>query len=122
MIAYQMLGTNDLSRAKAFYDEVLGLFKLAKAVETERAAFYMFEGGTRLAVVKPYDGAPATVGNGSMTALACDSAEMVRAVYEKALQLGGTDEGEPGDRMGMGYFAYFRDPDGNKLCAACINF
>ena len=56
-------------------------------------------------------------GNGSMVAIACDSQDKVRALYEKALALGGKDEGPPGTRFGNFFAAYFRDPDGNKLNA-----
>lgn len=119
MIAYQMLGTNDPVRAKHFYDPILALFGLERTVEAERGTFYTFTNGLSLAVTTPYNGEPATVGNGSMTALTCDSPEMVDAVYAKAMSLGAVDEGAPGERAGgIGYFAYFRDPDGNKLCAA----
>jgi len=72
-----------------------------------------------LAIGKPYDGQDATVGNGTMVALAADTREQVDQVYAKAIELGGADEGAPGSRgpeqMGF-YGAYFRDPDGNKLC------
>ena len=63
------------------------------------------------------DGKPATVGNGMMVALAASSKEQVDAIYKKALELGGTDEGKPGPRGGNFYAAYFRDLDGNKLNA-----
>ena len=71
-----------------------------------------------LMVMKPFDGKPATVGNGSMVALSADSAEQVAEIHAKALALGGTDEGAPGPR-GEGAFhcGYFRDLDGNKFNA-----
>ena len=73
-----------------------------------------------LVIGKPYDGAAATAGNGTMVALAADSREQVDQVYAKAIELGGADEGAAGTRgpeeMGF-YGAYFRDLDGNKLCA-----
>jgi predicted lactoylglutathione lyase len=67
------------------------------------------------AATKPNDGNPATVGNGMMVALAVDSKEKVHAVYDKAIELGGTDEGPPGPRGDFFYAGYFRDLDGNKL-------
>ena len=69
--------------------------------------------------MKPWDGAPATSGNGSMLALQAQTREQVRSAHAKALQLGGANEGDPGVRgpeeEGF-YGAYFRDPDGNKIC------
>jgi len=70
-------------------------------------------------VIKPFDGKPATVGNGVMVALVVDSKDKVDALHRKAMQLGGKDEGAPGPR-GEGFYAgYFRDLDGNKLNAFC---
>jgi predicted lactoylglutathione lyase len=70
-----------------------------------------------LAVCTPYDAQPATVGNGTMVALAAGSRDRVRKLHARALELGGSDEGEPGPRGVGGHFGYFRDLDGNKLCA-----
>ena len=70
-----------------------------------------------MSVCFPYDGNAATVGNGVMVALAVDSTEKVDLLHARALELGGTDEGEPGPRGGNFYAAYFRDLDGNKLNA-----
>ena len=68
----------------------------------------------------PYDGKPATHGNGTMVALAVDSPEKVDAVYKKAIELGGTDEGPAGPRSDTFYAGYFRDLDGNKLNVFCM--
>ena len=74
-------------------------------------------GGPMLSITKPADGNPATVGNGVMVALQAESAAVVDALYAKAIELGGTDEGKPGPR-GEGFYAgYWRDLDGNKLNA-----
>ena len=70
-----------------------------------------------MSVIKPFDGKPATVGNGVMVALQAASKEQVGAVHKKALELGGKDEGAPGPRGAGFYAAYFRDLDGNKLNA-----
>jgi predicted lactoylglutathione lyase len=75
-----------------------------------------------LCIMKPYDGRPATVGNGVMAGITVDSRAKVDRVYKKALELGGTDEGPPGLRAEGGdgfYVAYFRDLDGNKLDVFC---
>ena len=72
-----------------------------------------------LSIIKPFNKEPATVGNGTMIGLQMESEEKVQSLYKKAIELGGTDEGEPGPRGedGSFYAAYFRDLDGNKLCA-----
>ena len=70
-----------------------------------------------LSLTRPYDGKPASVGNGTMVALFVDSTDKVDALHARALTLGGSDEGPPGLRMGNFYAGYFRDPDGNKLNA-----
>lgn len=117
MIGYINLGTNDLPRAAAFYDALLALLGAKRFLEMERSIAWS-NGGTGLVVCKPFDGKTATVGNGVMVALAAGSNENVDALHRKALELGGRDEGAPGPRGTAGFYgAYFRDPDGNKLCA-----
>ena len=122
MIGYVMLGTNDLARAKSFYDPILTLLgaSVLAAYSSDRRVFYTAGAGQpMLAITMPFDGAKATVGNGSMVALPAKSRALVDAVHAKALELGGKDEGAPGVRGpnpdGF-YGAYLRDPDGNKLC------
>jgi hypothetical protein len=73
-----------------------------------------------IGIIKPFDGKPATVGNGMMVAIFADSPDKVKKLYAKALELGGKDEGPPGTRFGNFYAAYFRDLDGNKLNAFCM--
>ena len=74
-----------------------------------------------LSVTKPFDGNAASVGNGVMVALVVDSHEKVDALHQKAMDLGGKDEGAPGPRGDSGFYAaYFRDLDGNKLNAFCM--
>jgi predicted lactoylglutathione lyase len=86
-------------------------------METERSVSWSAAPGTPgIGVCKPFDGQPATFGNGTMIALHVDSPAKVNAVHAKALTLGGKDEGAPGPRGGGGYYgAYFRDLDGNKF-------
>jgi len=116
MIGYVTLGTNDLVRAGSFYDALLGELGATRQMELERCIFWgVGSGSPMLGLAKPFDGKPATVGNGMMVALAIDSHEKINMLHAKALQLGGTDEGAPGERMKGFYAAYFRDPDGNKL-------
>lgn len=121
MIGYVTIGTNDPAQAVKFYDEVLGLLGGERFMETEQfVAWRSAEDKPGIAVTKPYDGNPATVGNGTMVALFAGSPETVQTVHAKALELGGADEGGPGRRMGNYYGAYFRDLDGNKLVAFCF--
>jgi len=118
MIGYVTLGTNDLDRAAAFYDALLGELGASRFMTGERLLAW----GTRpdqpmLAVCTPHDGGRAAVGNGTMVALAAGSQDNVQRVHAKALELGASNEGDPGERMQGFYGGYFRDPDGNKLVA-----
>jgi len=121
MIGYVTLGSNDLQRAAAFYDQLLGVIGAKRTWNTE--TFVMWSVRPDLpgvAVIKPHDGQPATHGNGSMVALAMGGTDQVDAVYKKAIELGAKDEGPAGARSDSFYAGYFRDPDGNKLCAFCM--
>jgi predicted lactoylglutathione lyase len=118
MIGYVTLGTSNIERAKKFYDELFAVIGAKRAMDSE--SFCMWSNsatGGGVAVIKPFDGKPATVGNGVMVALAVDSKDKVNALHAKALSLGGKDEGKPGPRGGNFYAGYFRDLDGNKLNA-----
>ncbi len=121
MIGYVTLGTNRFEEAAEFYDELLAEVGAGRIMESDRFIAWG-TGMTSPAVIiaKPYDGNPATVGNGVMVALAMQSLEKVDAIHAKALQLGGTDEGAPGLRSEQFYAGYFRDLDGNKLNAFCM--
>jgi predicted lactoylglutathione lyase len=116
MIGYVTLGTNDIKRAAAFYDALLGEIGAKRAMEYE--TFIMWAVSPKvpmLAVTKPYDKKAATIGNGCMTALVVDSKEKVDKLYKKAISLGAKDEGPAGPRGDGFYAGYFRDLDGNKL-------
>ncbi len=117
MLAYATLGTCDLARAAAFYDAVLAPLGATRMMEEPDyfIAWANSAQGAGLGITYPYDKQPATVGNGAMVALQGNSREQVDAVYAKALELGGSDEGAPGQRYPGFYAAYFRDLDGNKL-------
>ena len=119
MICYVTLGTNDYQRAQDFYEEVMNTLGARRLFSTERMTHWGTGGVGSLAVVKPYDEQPASSGNGTMVALNADSRERVNKVYDKALALGATCEGEPGVRQGI-WAAYFRDLDGNKICVICL--
>ena len=126
MIGYVTVGSNDLEKARGFYDQLMPTIGASRIMEFgDNFTMYgtdMNRAG--LAVCKPHDGNSATAGNGNMSAIACDSRASVDALHAKAMELGGTDEGAPGVRGEEGdqafYGAYFRDPDGNKLAAFCI--
>ncbi|GGY49229.1 VOC family protein [Parvularcula lutaonensis] len=116
MIAYVTIGTNDLAKAKAFYTDLLGIIDAKPLMDSERTCGFGRNFDQPLLVVgKPFDGKPATVGNGVMVALAAGSKENVERLHAKALELGGKDEGAPGLRGEQFYMAYARDLDGNKL-------
>lgn len=118
---YLTLGTNDLTRAIRFYDAALAPLGLVRRATMETEAGYGLpeDSRTRLWITQPFDGRPATPGNGSMPALVAASPQAVRDFHAAALAHGGTDEGAPGLRpYGPAFFAaYVRDPDGNKLSA-----
>ncbi|SEK96693.1 hypothetical protein SAMN05216359_104159 [Roseateles sp. YR242] len=123
MISYITLGSNDPAKAKVFYDVTLAPLGLKAAYADDEMVGYGPEGGqSQLWVVKPFDGLDATVGNGSMLALAASTRAQVDQVYAAALAAGGRDEGRPGLRERYGpnfYAAYFRDLDGQKLAIVC---
>ena len=118
MVGYVTFGTNDLARATRFYDSLLESLGAKRLMDLETFILW----GTSLneaclAITKPFDGNPATVGNGVMVALQVQSKGAVDAFHKKALELGAQDEGSPGPRGDGFYAAYFRDLDGNKLNA-----
>jgi catechol 2,3-dioxygenase-like lactoylglutathione lyase family enzyme len=116
MIGYVTLGTNNLARAAAFYDALLKEIGAKRGMEDERfVSWIVHPDRPAIGVGKPFDGKPATVGNGTMIAIVVDSNEKVDALHRKAMQLGASDEGAPGPRGGGFYAGYFRDLDGNKL-------
>ena len=122
MIGYVTLGTNDLDRAAEFYDALLQEIGVSRIMENDTfIAWAVAPDQPALSVTKPFDGKGASVGNGVMVALAVDSQDKVNALYQKGIDLGGTDEGAPGPRGDGGFYAaYFRDLDGNKLNAFCM--
>lgn len=118
MLAYVTLGTNNSENAIAFYDAVLAEVGAKRVFDNGRLYFYS-RGPDQpmLAIGTPYDEQTATNGNGVMPAIVCPDRETVDRGYKKALEMGATDEGEPGERIpNVFYGAYFRDTDGNKIC------
>ena len=123
MLLYLTLGTNDLARAIRFYDAVMPVLGLTRRVTEAVEVGYGAPEDTRcrLWITAPFDGRPATIGNGSMAALVAPSHAAVDAFHASALSAGGSDEGAPGLRPYHPHFyaCYVRDPDGNKLSAVC---
>lgn len=121
MITYSMVGTNNFTQAKEFYNELLAALGIKIVMETPRAALY---GTARsktpmFGVICPFNKEPATAGNGNMVALSAGSRALVDQLHAKALSLGAQDEGAPGERLPGLYIGYFRDLDGNKM--ACTH-
>ena len=120
MFSHIMVGTNDLDRAKTFYDAVLGTLGVPPGFVDRHRIFYRTPTGT-LGVSLPINGEPATHANGGTLGFACASPEEVHTWHETGLANGGTSiEDPPGVRegsVGRLYLAYLRDPDGNKICA-----
>lgn len=124
MFSHVMIGTNDIDRAKAFYDAVLGVLGAGPAMINEASTghkrlFYMHGGGI-FAISQPINDEPAACANGSTIGFACNSLEQVQAFHDAAVAAGGTSiEDPPGPRtgaMGTLNLAYVLDPDGHKLC------
>ncbi len=126
MLSHVCVGVGDFARAFNFYGELaeeLGWrLKFADAAAS-RAAWMGRTGDQPLFVIRqPFNTVPAGAGNSTMIALDADSRDMVRLAYAVAIAGGGACEGVPGLRPHYHphcYAAYFRDPDGNKLCVVC---
>ena len=122
-VDYIMIGTNDLARARAFYDAVFA--QIGGELDVEYPGFtfcYRFRNGTRAWVAGPNNKQPAVSGNGNMPGFRCGSEAEVIAAHGAALAHGGTSEGDPGPRPMYGpefYGAYVRDLDGNKMSFIC---
>ncbi len=122
MLLYSTLGTNDLTRARRFYDATLATLGIRALQEGKEEVGYAPQGDpiVRLYITVPYNKSLATHGNGSMMAFDAASRAMVDSFHTVALAAGGTDEGAPGLRYSANFYScYVRDPDGNKLSAVC---
>ncbi|OAJ51737.1 glyoxalase [Paraburkholderia ginsengiterrae] len=124
MFSHIAVGTNDLEKAKRFYDAVLGALRYGEGLEDDNAQRrrYVYRAETGLFIItEPLDGQPATAANGGTIGFICESTEQVDRWHAAGVANGGKPaEAPPGvreaapDRL---YLAYLRDPDGNKLCA-----
>ncbi len=125
MFSYVCLGTNNLARGRAFYDAVLaplGHARVQGADDATSSTWGLDDPGPHLWLTVPFDGNPASVGNGVMVSFLAPSRDAVDAFHAAALAHGGSDEGAPGLRPHYGphfYSGYVRDPDGNKINAVC---
>lgn len=125
MLNHVMVGSNDIERAKRFYDAVLGVLGAGEPLRNQNASgqtrlFYRHDGST-FAVTEPVDGREAVPANGGTIGFKCNSPEQVQELHDVAIAHGGVSvEEAPGPRtgsFGTMYLAYMRDPDGNKICA-----
>jgi len=123
MFSHVTIGSNDIAKAKAFYDGVTKPLGLSLHAEFPDGVGYGRDGGRpQLWIVRPLDKKAATVGNGLTVGLEADTRPAVDAAYAAAIKAGGKDEGAPGIRKHYHpnyYGAYVRDPDGNKVCIVC---
>jgi len=124
MLSHVTVGVQDVERARRFYSPILRALGLeARFANAHWAGWQPSDGDRPLFIVtRPFNGEEATVGNGQMIALMADKRATVDQCHALALELGGIDAGQPGVRPHyhpLYYGAYFRDPDGNKLCVCC---
>jgi catechol 2,3-dioxygenase-like lactoylglutathione lyase family enzyme len=120
MFSHVMIGTNDLEKATAFYDALLGVLGVPPGRPDRHRVFWRTPAGT-FSVTQPINGEPATCANGGTIGFACDSTDQVDAWHATGLANGATAIEDPPGPRGLGpvklYLAYLRDPDGNKICA-----
>lgn len=122
MFSFITLGTNNLKNSRIFYDELLQSINIKNVLETDRYIGYAKNSSlnkVEFYLMLPHNKKTATFGNGTMVTFNINSKEEVDIFYNLALKLGATDEGLPGPRHEEHYYAYFRDLDGNKICAFC---
>jgi predicted lactoylglutathione lyase len=120
MIGYVTIGVSNMEKAKAFYLELLADMGVTLKMDMDRIAFFGTKaGGPMFSICVPYNEESPQPGNGNMVALMPGSKEAVERLYNKAIELGASCDGQPGQRIpDMFYGAYFRDLDGNKIAFA----
>ena len=121
MRGYVMVGSSNLKESKAFYDAILAVIGVVSIYEDEVCVGYAHEGNSDVEfyITKPANGEPVTFGNGTQISFLTESTEEVDMFHKTALDLGAKNEGNPGFRPNDSdaYYAYIRDPDGNKICS-----
>ena len=116
MLGYTTIGSKDLEKAAAFYDALLEQVGGKQVMGLDHIKFYGTDaGGAMLAICTPANKGEQSVGNGQMIAIPSGSPEAAESLYRKAIELGATCEGAPGQRLPFFYGAYVRDLDGNKI-------
>ncbi len=124
MIAYSCIGVSDMEAARQFYDQLLGEIGGKVAMERPDGGFVAYSNGSgpMFGLATPFDGGTASPGNGNMVTIACENPEHVAALHAKAVELGATNDGDPGPRLdGACSCGYVKDPDGNKLNFFCMS-
>lgn len=121
MFAHIQLGARDVDRMVRFYDAVLAELDIGRTSHSPEAGFVWSKGGRwpQFVIREPYDGLPASSGNGTQVSFLVESRNAVQRAWDAAIRSGGSDEGRPGlrTRYAPDFFAaYCRDPEGNKLC------
>ena len=119
MIGFVMVGTNNLDKATKFYDTLLDVIELERVVTNEKYIGYASKEKSdeiEFYVTNPVNKEKATFGNGTQISFLINSKDLVNSFYNVGIKLGGKDEGAPGIRS-WDYYCYFRDLDGNKICA-----
>jgi predicted lactoylglutathione lyase len=117
MLGYITVGVSDMEKAEAFYGSLLGELGAKQLMGMDRIKFYGKEpGAPMLSICIPFDENDPSPGNGVMVAFSGGDKAGVDALYAKAIELGATCDGEPGQRFDFFYGAYVRDIDGNKIC------
>ena len=122
MFSFVTLGTNNLKKSKKFYDKLLISIDIVNVLETDRYLGYAKKSSinnVEFYLMKPNNKKIATFGNGTMITFTISSKKKVDFFHNLAISLGSIDEGSPGPRHDDHYYAYFRDLDGNKICAFC---
>lgn len=124
MFSHIMIGTNDIDRARSFYDAVLGVLGAGEPMVnvngTGQTRLFYIHNGSILSITQPIDGEPAGTANGATIGFACESMEQIQEFHDVAIANGATSiEDPPGPRegsMGVMNLCYFLDPDGHKIC------
>ena len=119
MYAFTTIGTNNLKKSSFFYSKILKVLNIKRVVINKRYhgfAKLKSQKKVELYIIKPYNKKKATIGNGTMVTFLAKSNKEVNEIFNTAIKYGAKDEGKPGPRHSRDYYAYIRDPDGNKLC------
>ena len=116
MFSHVMIGSNDITRSKKFYDALFTAIGGQPGAEVREGRLAYTHNGSRFMVTKPNDGKTATSANGGTIGFVMKDAAQAEAWHKAGVANGGTSiEDPPGARANGAYLAYLRDPDGHKL-------